>query len=237
MASKQLPKGIRNNNPGNIDFVPRYKWQGLAAPPTDGRFCVFKTPFDGIRAIARTLITYEKQHGCNTIREIIERWAPDLENNTAAYIAAVSAATGFGPDQELDMESYEHQVGIVKAIINHENGNAANWQRKEWYAQDVIDESLRRAGVVRPAAPLRQQPESTAATGVAAGTTLVVGGAGYMAYEVKQAADDLRAAGKARIDAGDVSTGTTFVAAGAAILVAAVGFMIWQAVRRMRLSK
>jgi hypothetical protein len=237
MATATLPKGIRNNNPGNIEYGARYKWQGLDDPPSDGRFCRFKTPFDGIRAIARTLITYQKTHSINTIRGIIERWAPKLENNTAAYIAAVSSASGFDADQELDLERYEYQAGIVKAIITHENGNPKAFKRAEWYAQDVLDEGLRRAGVVRPAAPLRSQPESAAAAGVATGTTLAVGGAGYMAYEVKQAADELRAAGQARIESGDVSTGTAFVAAGVAILVAAVGFMLWQALKRIRLSK
>lgn len=237
VAKKELPRGIRNNNPGNIDYSERFKWQGLDDPPSDGRFCRFKHPADGIRALARTLITYDKKHAVRTIRAIIARYAPDVENNTAAYIAQVCKASGLAADQVLDMQSYEHSVRLVKAIIEHENGNPAAFGRAAWYEQDLIDEGLRRAGVVRPSAPLRSQPESKAAAGVATGTTLAVGGAGYMAYEVKQAADELRAAGKARIDAGDVSTGTSFVAAGAIILVAAVGFMIWQALRRMRLSK
>ncbi len=237
MASKTLPRGIRNNNPGNIDYSNLYKWQGLDTPPSDGRFCRFKSAADGIRALARTLITYQKKHGIRTIRGIINRWAPPVENNTSAYVNQVAMACGLGADQELDVEHYEHLVGIVKAIINHENGKPSTAKRSEWYAQDVIDEGLRRAGVVRPAAPLRSQPESTAAAGVATGTTLAVGGASYMVYEVKTAADELRAAGQARIESGDVSTGTAFIAAGAAILVAAVAFMIWQALRRIRLSK
>lgn len=232
-----LPRGIRNNNPGNIDYSERYRWQGLDAPPSDGRFCRFKSAADGIRALARTLITYQKKHGINTIRGIINRWAPPVENDTGAYVNQVAKACGLAADQALDVETYDHLAPIVKAIINHENGKPSTAKRTEWYAQDVIDEGLRRAGVVRPSKPLRQQPESTAAAGVATGTTLAVGGAGYLVYEVKETATELREAGKARIDAGDVNTGTAFVAAGAAILVAAVGFMIWQALRRMRLSK
>jgi hypothetical protein len=236
MSTKQLPRGIRNHNPGNIDYSERYKWQGLDTPPSDGRFCRFKSAADGIRALARTLITYDKKHGVNTVRAIINRWAPAVENNTTAYVDQVARATGFDADQVLDMQTYPHLAPVVKAIIAHENGRPPA-KRRDWYEQDEIDEGLRRAGVVRPSAPLRSQPESAAAAGVAAGTTMAVGGAGYVLYEVKEAASELREAGKARIDAGDVSTGSAFVAAGALILVAAVSFLLWQALRRMRLSK
>ncbi|MDZ4813078.1 MAG: hypothetical protein SGI99_10760 [Pseudomonadota bacterium] len=237
MVTNNLPRGIRNNNPGNIDYSDRYQWQGLDAPASDGRFCRFKSAPDGIRALARTLITYDKKHKINTIRGIINRWAPSVENNTNAYVEQVTKASGLDADQRLDLQSYAHLVEIVKAIINHENGKPAVANRTEWYAQDVIDEGLRRAGVVAPAAPLRAQPESRAAAGVATGAGLAAGGAGYLVFEVKQASDDLRAAGKAKIDSGDINTGSFFVLGGVLILVSAVGFMLWTAIKRMRLSK
>jgi hypothetical protein len=28
----KIPRGIRNNNPGNIEYNPNTKWQGLASP-------------------------------------------------------------------------------------------------------------------------------------------------------------------------------------------------------------
>jgi seryl-tRNA synthetase len=60
----RTPRGIRNNNPGNIrrNGDP---WQGLAERQGDVEFFTFKTiPIYGIRALARTLIAYQDKHGC-----------------------------------------------------------------------------------------------------------------------------------------------------------------------------
>jgi len=86
------PRGIRNNNPGNIrrNGDP---WQGLAETQGDKEFFTFATPVYGIRALARTLITYQDRHGLRTIRQIISRWAPPVENDTESYVKAVTAAT------------------------------------------------------------------------------------------------------------------------------------------------
>ena len=52
------PRGIRNNNPGNIrrNGDP---WQGLAKEQNDREFFTFKSAVYGIRALARLLITYQ----------------------------------------------------------------------------------------------------------------------------------------------------------------------------------
>lgn len=50
------PRGIRNNNPGNLDNTN--PWQGLVANPAEPRFATFKDPTWGVRALAVTLITY-----------------------------------------------------------------------------------------------------------------------------------------------------------------------------------
>ena len=69
-------RGYRNRNPGNIEHVPANKWQGLAEPPSDGRFCRFTSHEFGIRALAALLVTYQDRHKLRTPRAIIERWAP-----------------------------------------------------------------------------------------------------------------------------------------------------------------
>ena len=48
------PRGIRNNNPGNI--VAGDKWLGRTG--TDGRFVKFKSAEYGLRAIGRVINTY-----------------------------------------------------------------------------------------------------------------------------------------------------------------------------------
>ena len=52
----KTPRGIRNNNPGNLDKGA--PWQGLVNNSSEPRFCTFKDPVWGIRALAVTLITY-----------------------------------------------------------------------------------------------------------------------------------------------------------------------------------
>ena len=116
-----IPRGIRNNNPGNIDYTGT-PWLGLADPPSDGRFCRFVTPEHGIRAIARVIRTYYTRHNINTIRGVIGRWAPPAENDTLAYIDHVSARCGVGADQVVDPTTVDILVPLAAAIILHENG-------------------------------------------------------------------------------------------------------------------
>lgn len=120
-TSERTPRGIRNNNPGNLrrNGDP---WQGLAKRQGDVEFFTFKTPIYGIRALARTLIAYQDKHELRSIRQIISRWAPSVENNTNAYVRAVVADTGLDADQPLDMHRFEHLLPLTKAIIHHENG-------------------------------------------------------------------------------------------------------------------
>ena len=54
-------RGIRNNNPGNIDRNAT-KWQGMADKQDDPRFIVFTSPQYGIRAMARVLLTYQSKY-------------------------------------------------------------------------------------------------------------------------------------------------------------------------------
>lgn len=110
-------RGIRNNNPGNLDYSKSNPWQGQVG--SDGRFAIFTDPKYGIRALYRTLMTYRNKHALTTITGIINRWAPAVENNTAAYIAAVSMAVGKAPGETLALSDYP---ALVKAIIKHENG-------------------------------------------------------------------------------------------------------------------
>lgn len=167
-----LPRGIRNCNPGNLDRTSA-KWQGLVMEHeiTDSRFCQFIDPTWGIRAMAVTLITYQDKHGINTIRGIIGRWAPPVENDTGAYVKSVCKAAGIGPDERLDIHRYAAMQPIVEAIIRHENGAGPLSTVNSWYDRATIDTGLQRAGVVDQAATVGAMPitkETVAATGTGA---------------------------------------------------------------------
>ncbi|EPK0911251.1 hypothetical protein WJB00_000797 [Klebsiella pneumoniae] len=113
-------RGIRNNNPGNLEASSSNPWVGQTG--SDGRFAKFETPEHGIRALGRNLISYQRQ-GIDTVGEIINRWAPPSDNNdTAAYIKAVCAQLGVTANQPLDASNPDTLQALCAAIIKHENG-------------------------------------------------------------------------------------------------------------------
>lgn len=113
------PRGVRNNNPGNIE-AGSANWQGQTG--SDGRFATFETPELGIRALARNLLTYQERHGLDTVQAIIHRWAPPGENDTGAYVGAVARAVGVGPTDRLNLRDPQTLQNLAGAIIRHENG-------------------------------------------------------------------------------------------------------------------
>lgn len=112
-----LPRGIRNNNPGNIERTGD-RWRGMSAIQSDPRYVVFDAPVWGLRAMARIIRNYMRQ-GCDTIERIITRWAPPSENVTSAYIAAVSRHVGKAPNAPLTEADL---IPLMEAITRHENG-------------------------------------------------------------------------------------------------------------------
>lgn len=113
------PRGIRNNNPGNLENNG-IAWQGLSAAQTDSRFYQFDSAEYGIRALARTLKTYNSKYGLNTVEQIINRWAPPHENNTVSYVDHVAKLLGVLPNEPININ--DHLVTLTRAIIEHENG-------------------------------------------------------------------------------------------------------------------
>lgn len=123
MTSTSGARGIRNNNPGNIRWGDG--WQGLVpkSERTDKSFCQFTAPEYGIRAMIIILRNYEKKHGLNTVREIINRWAPPVENDTEAYINSVAKQVGVDADKVIDVTDSRVMIPLLEAIITHENGS------------------------------------------------------------------------------------------------------------------
>lgn len=117
-------RGIRNNNPGNIDWIedPRKRWDGMVrkeTPKEGGRFGVFDSAAKGVRAIGRELLL-DVSRGVTSVRGLIDNWAPPGENDTSSYAKAVAKAVGVVPEQAIDVRAKLPQ--IVAAIIKHENG-------------------------------------------------------------------------------------------------------------------
>lgn len=113
-------RGIRNNNPGNLRGNDL--WLGRTGQD-EGGFLKFKTPQAGIRALAINIKNQQKKHGINTIEELINKYAPKNENDTANYIQFVSEQTGINPRQRLNLSNPKNLYKLSKAIILMENGS------------------------------------------------------------------------------------------------------------------
>lgn len=115
------PRGLRNNNPLNIEAgaftksMPGYK-------ASDGRFAVFESPEQGIAAADALLMRYGMQ-GRNTPAKIIEKWAPAGDgNDVAAYAGSVAKALGIGPNDPIPMEDPATRRRLIDAMSAVENG-------------------------------------------------------------------------------------------------------------------
>lgn len=120
-----MARGLDNCNPGNIR-LSKVRYKGEVRPSRDPAFRQFETQAWGYRAIFVLLHTYRVRHGLDTIRGMISRWAPPSENRTDAYIRAVSANTGIGPDQPLDTRDPAVMIPLAAVISRVENGVAAD---------------------------------------------------------------------------------------------------------------
>ena len=133
-----IPRGIRNNNPGNIR-ISSQQWQGLAADQPDSSFFTFVDSPHGIRAIIVILRTYYSKYSLNTIRGFIGRWAPPNENDTGSYVNSVARSAGVDPDSVINVQDSSLMKGIVKGIILHENG-------EQPYSDAIFTEAFKLAG-------------------------------------------------------------------------------------------
>ncbi|MCC8378644.1 structural protein [Xenorhabdus sp. PB30.3] len=126
-----MTRGIRNNNPGNIDHNPANKWQGQLQHDLnlEKRFCRFESPEYGVRALMKLLCNYHKG-GHNSISKMINRWAPSNENNTTAYINGVAKALNVNQFERIEINR-STLIALAKSIIRHENG-------RQPYSDDIF---------------------------------------------------------------------------------------------------
>ena len=116
------PRGIRNNNPGNI-VKNEEVWKGEVPEEqtTGGRFKQFFTYIHGVRALIVNLRAYYFKRRLRTIKGIISRWAPPKENHTGKYIDFVSGYMGIPQDMPLTFDKATVHK-LTEAIITYENG-------------------------------------------------------------------------------------------------------------------
>lgn len=124
MRNNNLPRGLRNNNPGNIRRNSDV-FQGEKTS-SDREFKQFKSMAYGYRAIFKILFNYYRNYKLDTIRKMITRWAPPEDNNhTEAYIKTVSGYAGIPADDPININNREQMIRIVAGMSRVENGREA----------------------------------------------------------------------------------------------------------------
>lgn len=119
-----MSRGLRNNNPGNIR-LSKVRYKGECKTSTDTSFRQFISMEWGYRAMFMLLHTYQRRYGLNTIRGIINRYAPEIENDTQNYIRTVSRMTGISTHTPIDTLCSEEMIPIVVIMSFVENGKKA----------------------------------------------------------------------------------------------------------------
>lgn len=133
LNNTSLPRGLRNNNPGNIRFSNANAWLGkipfaqnrdYSGSPSNivREFEQFVDIRHGLRAKMIIIYNYINA-GHNTIEKIITRFAPPIENNTASYIATVVNMTGIAKHIPIVLTE-STLVALCKAILFVENGSS-----------------------------------------------------------------------------------------------------------------
>lgn len=151
-GSPRDPRGIRNNNPGNLNYAGQHGATREDGP--NGRFAVFQTAEAGLHALAEQLRRYGAR-GINSVRAIISKFAPASENNTQAYIGSVSKGLGIGADSALDLNDPRVLQGLMGAIIKVENG------KNPYSAEQIAAASGAKAAGAPGSAPVTVSQKTT----------------------------------------------------------------------------
>jgi len=110
--------GQRINNPFNIR---QYDQGFLGESGEDSGFISFEDPMYGVRAADKVLTTYGTKRGINTVRGLINRFAPPSENDTSSYVNYISGQLGIDPDAEVDLSDPEMRARILSPMAMMES--------------------------------------------------------------------------------------------------------------------
>ena len=140
----EVTRGIRNNNPFNLEYREKEDWEGkLEHDPTiESRFERFISPEAGIRAGAINVLTHYSR-GDNTIFKLLHTLSPPSDNPTKDYIEYVTRNMNVTQHEILDLTDPMILRGLSSAIIGLENKNYA-------YGDELLDGAVARALEHRP---------------------------------------------------------------------------------------
>jgi hypothetical protein len=124
---KEAPIGVKLNNPGNV-YKSKDVFQGEVVPSKSEVFKEFDTMQNGVRCVAKIMLTYWDHYNFKTLNEIIPRYAPPkdartgLPNNTKEYIIGVCQMLDVRANEPLDLLNPSTLTLLVKGIVRQEQG-------------------------------------------------------------------------------------------------------------------
>ena len=135
------PRGIRANNPTNIEYSPSTPWKGLDDPPTEGRFCRFTEPQWGLRATI-IIMRNKQKRGLVTLLQMISSWAPAEDNNwPGTYARSVALVMGCDINDSVDMANKDLVIKMLKGMVRVENGPAPKGTANGDWLDDIVYQS------------------------------------------------------------------------------------------------
>jgi hypothetical protein len=140
MIDRVMPRGIRNNNPGNIRLTST-RWLGQKEAQFDNAFVEFSDPVYGLRALMKVLLTYYRKYGLDTVQSVINRWAPPSENATDHYAAHVAHRLKVKRTEQIRIDDCTVLKSLARAIVIHENGWPPKHIPKGWYAEKIYSKA------------------------------------------------------------------------------------------------
>ncbi|ANI28263.1 hypothetical protein PL78_00210 [Yersinia entomophaga] len=109
----------RFNNPGNLRWAEGYGTHNTQS----GKFAVFPTLDEGVLAATKQLQIYGSK-GINNVKDIVSKWAPSNENDTAAYIRHVVKSTKFSENEKLNLNDPAVLAKLISAMATKEGAGS-----------------------------------------------------------------------------------------------------------------
>lgn len=146
--SYALPRGIRNNNPGNLRAAagPDFK------TTIEAGFAKFDSMSDGVTSLIWLIHSYYNHLGLRTLPAFVSRYAPATENDVRAYELAMVKRLRINPlalaTTDLQLGRVWRVIDFTRALIEVECGPAPNdqWFFGEWISPNTLMNAMERVG-------------------------------------------------------------------------------------------
>ena len=108
----ELTRGIRNNNPFNIEYNKNNNWLGQRGH--DSRFCIFDKMEHGVRAGMILLMNYRLKYRLYTPYQIIQRFCPEGVDD---YLENIYELSHYSLDRDTKIDSLRKFLDLCRSML------------------------------------------------------------------------------------------------------------------------